>query len=102
MKHEFYKIQIADAVDRCTDVSLLDLVLKLLLESTKAPTTPSPSALEVKTDENNQRDQRVHRAVPLRVLRAAEHSQANAGKMGTRRAELPGVCGGADCLQGAA
>lgn len=102
MNHEFYKMQIMDAVDRCTDTSLLDLIWKVMLESMAAPIPPSPDALEVKTNADDQRDQRQHRPVPLRVLRAAEHSQTNTGKMGTGRAELPRVCGGTDCLQSAA
>ena len=32
MKHEFYKKLIADAVDSCADLDLLDLVWKLLLD----------------------------------------------------------------------
>ena len=32
MSHEFYKNLIADAVDGCTDLDLLDLVWKLLLD----------------------------------------------------------------------
>ena len=32
MKHEFYKELIAEAVDSCADLDLLDLVWKLLIE----------------------------------------------------------------------
>lgn len=98
-----YKQAIMQAVDDCTDLEMLDLVWKLLADA--APTTPDPVehiTLEVKYNGNYSRDQRQRRDVPLRVLRSAEHSKKNTGKMGAWRAELPGVRGGADCLQSAA
>lgn len=100
---ELYKQAIMRAVDECNDLELLDLVWKLLDDA--APNTPDPVepiTLEVKCNANYSRNQRQRRDVPLCVLRSAEHPKKNTGKMGAWRAELPGVCGGADSLQSAA
>lgn len=37
MNHESYKKLIAEAVDTCTDIDLLDLVWKLLVDSQDIP-----------------------------------------------------------------
>lgn len=100
---ELYKQAIMQAVDECTDLGLLDFIWKLLEDA--APTTPDPAeqiTLEVKYNENYSRDTRQHGPVAGQVLRRAAHPKKNLGRMGSRSAELPGVCGGADSLQSAA
>lgn len=97
---EFYKSIIMEAIDDCWDTDLLDLVYKLLTaEQDAGPTSP---VMEVIKSADNSRDTRRIRPIPLQVLRTAGHTQKNPGEVGTRRAELPGLCGGADCLQSAA
>ena len=101
MEH-FYKDAILEAVDRCEDPGLLDLVLKLLLDSTGAPRPSNMIALEVKTDADYSRNTRQHRTVPIQICRSTSYSDPVHPKMGNRGEQLPGVCGGADRLQSAA
>ena len=98
----YYRDAILEAIDCCEDTSLLDLVLKLLLDSSGAPVPAAPVALEVKINANYSRNSRLHGAVPVQVRGRAAHPGQNRAGVGDRWTELPGVCGGADCLQSAA
>ena len=100
---ELYMQNITQAVDECHDLELLDLVWKLLSDA--APTTPDPVepvTLEVKCNANYSRDKRQHGPVTNQIRSSAWCSAPHHAVVGNRRAELPEVCGGADCLQSAA
>lgn len=99
---EFYKTAIMEAVEVCQDADLLDLVWKMLLDSAKAPSPIRPNVSGVKTDANNSRDKGLHRAVSIQICGSAPHTTPHSAGVGNRRAELPGVCGGADSLPRAA
>lgn len=99
---EYYRDAILEAVDVCEDISLLDLVWKMLLDGAGAPGPAELIALEVRNDANDPRDQGRHGAVPVQICSRAAHPHKDHSKLGNRWAELPGVCSGADCLQSAA
>lgn len=100
--HNFYKSAILEAVNACEDTNLLDLVLKMLLESAKHPGPVEPIKLEVTTNANHPGDKRLHRAIPIQICNDPTHPATHCSGVGNRREELPRVCGGADSLPSAA
>lgn len=99
---ETYKQAIMRAVDECNDMELLDFVWMLLDDAATSPDPVEPTKLEVRCNANYQRDQRQHRPVTNQIRGGAWRSAPHHAVVGNRRAELPGVCGGADSLQSAA
>lgn len=97
------QLQVVNAAEDCTDLDLLDLVWKLLLE---AQPTPPPEAnivrLEVLNNVHDQGNTEQHGAVPVKVRGGVKHTRPNHTEMGAGRKSMPGVCGGADSLPRAA
>ena len=54
---ELYKSLIAEAVDACPDVDLLDLVWKMLLDEQEVGPAPVSNKMEVQINEDNQGNQ---------------------------------------------
>lgn len=99
---EFYKTAILEAVEACEDMNTLDLVWKLLQDCAPAPSPVEPTGLEVRSNANNSRDTRLHRAVSIQICRSATHTNSVNPKMGNRCKPVSAVCGGADSLPSAA
>ena len=99
---DFYESVIAEAVEACQDLELLDLVWKLLQESATTPRPGKPTESEVNANANNQRNTSQHRAIAVQICSRAKHSDSLHPKMGNRCKQLPRVCGGADSLPRAA
>ena len=99
---QLYKNAIMEAIDCCEDVDLLDLVWRLLQDAAGGPMPSNVMTLEVKPDADHSRDTRKHGAVPVQICRRTSHPDQVHPKMGNRREQLSGVCGGTDSISRAA
>lgn len=88
-----YKEKIAEAVESCTDVELLDLVWKMLVDANVSDPTPTPSAPEVKLIENYPRTVQRVRCNANRTVKEVRSPSQNDPRLARWPKNPAGLCG---------
>ena len=90
-----------EAVNRCQDAGMLDLVFKLLLSCDNG-CPDEPCVMEVNQIDNHQGNSQEYRDVSVEVLRSAAHPKTHIGGLGAKHKQMPRVCSRVDRVSRAA